>query len=94
MNDRERVSAALAQARQIVPELADQFEGGVSYSWAADPWQRGAFALHALGQIAFIDTLAAREGRLHFAGEHTLPWTGWMQGALESARRVVQEING
>jgi glycine/D-amino acid oxidase-like deaminating enzyme len=24
----------------------------------------------------------------------TSPWTGWMQGALESARRVVREING
>ena len=32
------------------------------------------------------------EGRIHFAGEHTSAWTGWMQGALESARRVVREI--
>jgi monoamine oxidase len=94
MDDAERVSAALAQARQIFPELGDAFEGGVSYSWATDPWQRGAFALHAPGQIGFIDTLAAREGRIHFAGEHTSVWTGWMQGALESARRVVNEING
>ena len=47
-----------------------------------------------VGQIGFIDTLAAPEGRIHFAGEHTSPWTGWMQGALESARRVVREING
>ena len=42
--------------------------------------------------------LAGAEGEavdgLHFAGEHTSPWTGWMQGALESARRVVHEIAG
>ena len=44
-------------------------------------------------QREFLDTLAAVEGRIHFAGEHTSPWTGWMQGALESARRVVREIN-
>jgi len=44
-------------------------------------------------RIGFLDTLAAVEGRIHFAGEHTSPWTGWMQGALESARRVVREIN-
>jgi hypothetical protein len=40
-----------------------------------------------------IDTLAGAEGRIHFAGEHTA-WTEWMQGALESARRVVMEIGG
>jgi len=58
-----------------------------------DPWQCGAFALHTPGQIGFIDTLGQREGRIHFAGEHTSVYTGWMQGALESARRVTQEIN-
>jgi monoamine oxidase len=52
------------------------------------------FALHTPGQIGFIETLGKPEGRIHFAGEHTSAWTGWMQGALESARRVVREING
>ena len=41
----------------------------------------------------FIEALARPEGQLHFAGEHTSLWTGWMQGALESARRVVKEVN-
>jgi monoamine oxidase len=65
----------------------------VSRCWAQDPWQRGAFALHTPGQIGFLDTLAQAEGRVHFAGEHTSLWTGWMQGALESARRVIREIS-
>jgi len=93
MNEDDRVAAALTQARQIFPELGRSFEGGVSHAWSLDPWQRGAFALHTPGQIGFLDTLAKAEGRVHFAGEHTSPWTGWMQGALESARRVVREIN-
>jgi hypothetical protein len=29
---------------------------------------------------------------LHFAGEHTSLWIAWMNGALESAERVTQEI--
>jgi monoamine oxidase len=87
------VSAALAQAQQIFPELATLCEGGVSQCWGLDPWERGSFALHTPGQIGFLDALAKAEGRVHFAGEHTSPWTGWMQGALESARRVVNEIN-
>jgi monoamine oxidase len=94
MTEDERVGAALTQARQIFPEFLTAFEGGVSHAWGLDPWQRGAFALHTPGQIGFLDVLARPEGRVHFAGEHTSPWTGWMQGALESALRVVREING
>ena len=93
MSESERVAAALDQAGQIFPELPTVFEGGVSHCWGLDPWQRGSFALHSPGQIGFIDTLAKPEGRIHFAGEHTSVWTGWMQGALESSRRVVREIN-
>jgi monoamine oxidase len=94
MTEEERIAAAREQAMQIFPELRAESEGGLSYCWGLDPWERGSFALHTPGQIGFIDTLGAAEGRIHFAGEHTSPWTGWMQGALESARRVVREING
>jgi len=94
MSEDERVAAARDQATQIFPELQTECEGGMSHCWGLDPWERGSFALHNPGQIGFIDTLATVEGRIHFAGEHTSPWTGWMQGALESARRVVREING
>ena len=93
MSEEERVAAALGQATQIFPELPKMFEGGISHCWGLDPWERGSFALHTPGQIGFIEILAKREGRIHFAGEHTSVWTGWMQGALESSRRVVQEIN-
>ena len=94
MTEAERVTAAREHAQQIFNELPQFFEGGVSHCWGLDPWQRGSFALHTPGQIGFIDTLAKPEGRIHFAGEHTSAWTGWMQGALESARRAVREISG
>jgi monoamine oxidase len=94
MSEDERVAAARDQATQMFPELGTEGEGGISHCWGLDPWERGSFALHTPGQIGFLDTLAAVEGRIHFAGEHTSRWTGWMQGALESARRVVREING
>jgi monoamine oxidase len=93
MTEDERVKAALLQAQQIFPDLASACEGGVSHCWGLDPWERGSFALHTPGQIGFLDVLAKPEGRIHFSGEHTSPWTGWMQGALESGRRVVDEIN-
>jgi monoamine oxidase len=33
------------------------------------------------------------EGRIHFAGEHTSAWHGWMNGALESGNRAAAEVN-
>jgi monoamine oxidase len=33
------------------------------------------------------------EGRVHFAGEHTSPWPGWIQGALHSGLRAASEVS-
>jgi monoamine oxidase len=38
--------------------------------------------------------ISGPEDRIHFAGEHTSPWTGWMEGALESGERAAREILG
>jgi monoamine oxidase len=44
--------------------------------------------------MATLLPLAQRpEGRIHFAGEHTSAWHGWMNGALESGNRAAEEIN-
>jgi monoamine oxidase len=32
------------------------------------------------------------EGRVHFAGERTLLWIAWINGARESAERAAHEI--
>ena len=32
------------------------------------------------------------EGRVHFAGEHTSAWAGWMEGAIDSGQRAAEEI--
>jgi len=93
MSESDRIAAALASAGRIFPALHQSCEGGVSKCWGLDPFERGSFALHTPGQIGFLETLSRPEGRIHFAGEHTSVWTGWMQGALDSARRVLREIN-
>jgi len=59
-----------------------------------DEWQKGAIVRLNPGELGLIALYARREGRIHFAGEHTSRWTGWIQGALQSAQRVVWEING
>ena len=90
-----RIEQALENVAQIHPWIGDEFEVGASHAWYDDPWARGAFALFEPEQQTNLQAAIVQpEGRIHFAGEHTSPWTGWMQGALESARRVVREING
>jgi monoamine oxidase len=36
--------------------------------------------------------IARPEEHVHFAGEHTSSWMGWMEGALESGDRAAREI--
>src|SRR2546430_12324154 len=82
-----------SQVERIFPGIREDFERGVSKSWDQDPWARGAFAYLRPGQmLSLLPHLARPEGRVHFAGEHTSPWSGWMQGALDSGLRAAREI--
>jgi len=51
MSEADRLAAAASQTTQIFPEMAEQYEGGISKCWGLDPWQQGSFALHKPGQI-------------------------------------------
>jgi len=74
--------------------MRQNYEGGISKCWDNDAWSRGAISVYDVGQMkTYIPSIARLEGRVHFAGEHTSNWTGWMQGALESGIRAAKEIN-
>lgn len=61
--------------------------------WDEDEWARGGYAWFKPGQIfSLMPYIARPEGRVHFAGEHTSAWPGYMQGALESGVRAAGEI--
>jgi monoamine oxidase len=75
------------------PAIRSEFEKGAFYRWSTDPWARGAFVLYRPGQMTeLLPQLTAPEDGIHFAGEHTSPWTGWMEGALESGERAAREV--
>lgn len=63
-------------------------------AWDADPWARGGYAyIDPAFSPALQPWLARPFGRLFFAGEHTSQrWRGYMNGAVESGRRVAAEI--
>jgi len=75
------------------PAIRSEFEKGAVYRWRTDPWARGAFVVYRPGQMTeLLPALTASEDGMHFAGEHTSPWTGWMEGALESGERAAREV--
>jgi monoamine oxidase len=94
MSESDRQSLVLQKMGSLFSGLDSKFDFGVSQIWHEDPWARGAFAYFEPGQMATLLPVAQRpEGRVHFAGEHTSAWHGWMNGALESGNRAADEVN-
>ncbi len=81
------------QADRMYPSLRSAYERGAVFNWTTDRWARGAWAYMAPGDTTILlPHVHTAEGRVHFAGDHTSPWPGWMQGALHSGRRTAREI--
>jgi len=80
-------------AKQAFPEAGAEVQKTYVQRWAQDPYVRGAFTVFHPGQMGrWVPVIARPEGRIYFAGEHTAPWNGWMEGALWSGERAAQEI--
>jgi len=86
-----RIDSTLASLEIFLPELRQHFEKGVSKCWSEDPWVKGAWAHLDMNRGV---VLAQPDKRIYFCGEHLSFAPSWMQGALQSGLRVVQEITG
>jgi monoamine oxidase len=95
MPDAARIKWGLKTFAGTLPNCAADVEKGTTVSWANDRWAGGAYAHFQKNQYAaFFPALRLSNGLLHFAGEHTAEQNNGMEGALESAARVVKEISG
>jgi monoamine oxidase len=89
----QRERAARSFTVQVFPEIETDIESLVSVRWSEEPGAGGAFAAPGPGQMTeFMPIVGRPEGRVHFAGEHTSPWMGWMEGAVRSGERAAKEI--
>jgi len=94
MTERDRRQLVLRRMGDLFGSISNQFESSISQIWHKDEWARGGFTYFEPGQMTSLLPIAQRpEGRIHFAGEHTSAWHGWMNGALESGNRAAEEIN-
>ncbi|HXJ01349.1 MAG TPA: FAD-dependent oxidoreductase [Micropepsaceae bacterium] len=88
-----RVGFGVGLAKQAFPDIEAELQKSFVQRWAQDPYVRGAFTVFHPGQMGrWVPVIGRPEGRVFFAGEHTAPWNGWMEGALWSGERAAQEI--
>ncbi|MHC4768115.1 MAG: flavin monoamine oxidase family protein [Planctomycetota bacterium] len=88
-----RIEFALDRIEEVFPGVRDHAEGGTCICWDKDPHTKCTIASLDPGQLAgLLPHAGTPEGRIHFAGEHTSAWHGWMQGALASGLRAAREV--
>ena len=93
MSAEARLAFAIKHVDGVFPGIAAAVEGGQTICWDDEPFIGGAHAALTPGQMTgLLPHSFTAEHRLHFAGEHTSPWHGWMQGALYSGRRAAREV--
>ncbi|MBM7586078.1 monoamine oxidase [Bacillus pakistanensis] len=92
----EMISYVLKDLSKVYGKVVySEFIKAISYNWSQNPYSAGCFTLFTPGQeLDFADYIRQPEGRLHFAGEHTSSFHGWMEGAIESGIRAAYEVNG
>ena len=79
--------------RDVLPGIRHEVIATADKAWHEDPWAGGGWGWTQPGDLAWMfPTMRQQDGRIHFAGEHTALHAAWMNGALEFAERVVQEI--
>lgn len=91
----ERSQFVLDTLALVHPQLkeAGLIDRTASWAWDNDPYSSGAFCWFTPGQHETLyQHLVSPEGRLFFAGEHSSLTPTWMQGALESGLRAVQQM--
>ncbi|OGU04638.1 MAG: hypothetical protein A2W29_05770 [Gemmatimonadetes bacterium RBG_16_66_8] len=90
----ERHRQTVAGMNCVYPGLARQVVAGATKSWDDDEWARGDYAYFEPGEMRrLLPVIARPEAGLHFAGDHTSPLPGWMQGAFESGHRAAAEVH-
>ena len=93
MRSHERLSFIVNQIEMVHPAIRTYLEGGSSVCWDNEQWSRGAYAWFRPGEMtSLLPHIASPEGRIHFAGDHTSPAPGWMNGAFQSGSRVAREV--
>ena len=93
LSDDKRITWGKKMFGETLPFMRSGIESGATKSWTNDEFVRGAYSHFTVGQLTALQPhIKTPVGQIHFAGEHTAENAPGMEGALESAERVVAEI--
>lgn len=95
LDERGRIREALSGMYKIYGEqVYTEYLQGATFSWSQNQFSAGCFTLFAPNQASdFDEAIYLPEGRIHFAGEHTSSFHGWVEGAIESGVRAAYEVH-
>ncbi|CAF3771139.1 unnamed protein product [Rotaria sordida] len=98
LSDVDAIEQALKQIMQIhrnsSSSIRNSFQGGVVKHWCQDTYVGGGFLyLNPFQETKTLDKLQASISSIHFIGEHTSFFNGWIEGALSSAVRAALSIS-
>ncbi|HQR06940.1 MAG TPA: flavin monoamine oxidase family protein [Gemmatales bacterium] len=91
----QRKQAVLGQFAEFFGHEATQPVAFAEQNWLAETWSRGCYAgIMGPGVMTrFGPALSTPNGRIHWAGTETATqWMGYIEGALQSAERVTEEV--
>ncbi|MGD1950063.1 MAG: FAD-dependent oxidoreductase [Leptolyngbyaceae cyanobacterium] len=95
LSEQERYGIVQQNLAKIHPQINQNgtIQSMKSWSWDNHRWSLGAWSLiRPYQQLSLYEHVISPEGRIYFAGKHTSTNQGWMQSALESSLRAVQEM--
>jgi monoamine oxidase len=87
----------LAGLEPLYPGITKAWNGKAFMDyWTGDRWHKGSYSYWSVGQCTtFAGYERARQGNVHFAGEHTaVNFQGFMNGAVATGEAAAAEILG
>jgi monoamine oxidase len=91
MAEPDRHNLVATSMEKLFPDVRSNTLSTQSKCWALDPWSKGAWGELIPDQKRI---LSEPENRIFFAGEHLSEYPSWIQGALQSANKVVEQVSG
>lgn len=86
---------SLQEMERVFPGISQHYTGRAALSYpTGDPYLLGSYACWCVGQYTlFAGYEGARQGQIHFAGEHcSVRWQGYMEGGASEGKRAAEEI--
>jgi len=90
----DRAKEFAAQADKIFPGVAAAYTGKAARQiWPKYEWTMGSYTCFRPGQYQrYFGALEQPQGKLIFAGEHTVAESGFMNSAVESGERAATQV--